>query len=61
MNEVEKMLIDGTTAYMTPEVIVIFKVEPNYDAIAKARDILDSVTDTLILQDLNLEEKSNEP
>ena len=60
MNEVEKMLIDGTTAYMTPEVIVIFKVEPSYDAIAKAREILDSVTDTLLLQDLNLEEKSNE-
>jgi len=52
MNEVEKMLIDGTTAYMTPEVIIIFKVEPSYDAIAKAREILDSVTDTLILRQL---------
>ena len=52
MTEIEKMLIDSTTAYMTPEVIVIFKVEPSYDAIAKAREILDSVTDTLILRQL---------
>ena len=52
MNEVEKMLIDGTTAYMTPEVIVIFKVEPSFEAIAKAREILDSVTDSLILRNL---------
>jgi len=48
----EKMLFDGVTAYITPEINVVFKVEPSFEAIAKAREILDSVTDSLILRNL---------
>jgi hypothetical protein len=41
------------TSLMTNLVMIAFKTEPTLEAVADARRLLDSVTDTLILKELN--------
>jgi hypothetical protein len=43
-------LNDFQASYFAPGVVILFRAEPGLQAIKEARNLLDQVTDTLILK-----------
>ena len=45
-------IFDSKASYMTDKVAILFILEPTLEAIEQARKLLDSITDTLILESM---------
>lgn len=46
-------LQDFKSSYMTDKVVILFREDPNLKSIASARQLLDRVTDTLVMEAIN--------